>query len=113
MGYNTVAFLLNDFMHHLEKSPKTIAWMVSHPPQRHEFNTGEWRKEVELIATAFSEPIPDNQALEVLPTFHADHISFFRAGANCITELKVLKYGKTKDGRETVTLELPDWAKRR
>ena len=32
MGFNTVAFLLNDFMGRIQESPKGVAFLLSHPP---------------------------------------------------------------------------------
>lgn len=111
MGFNTVAFLLNDYMYYLKESPKTVAWMLAHPPLgKRELQDGSWREMVRSVAKENSETAPHDQVLEILPTFHADHTTFLRAGGNCISELKVLKYSKTKDGKATVTLELPDWA---
>lgn len=55
------------------------------------------------------EPRVHDQALEVLPTFHADQHKIFMAGGNCIVELQALRYGKTKEGKRTITLELPEW----
>lgn len=107
MGFNTVAFLLNDFMHDLEKSPKTVTWLLSHPPMS-EYDKQRMRQyEHEYVAEG--EQRVHGQALEIMPTFHADEQKFFVAGGNCITELKVRRLGVSKDGTKTVTLELPDW----
>lgn len=111
MGFNTVAFLLNDFMHSLEKSPHTVTNMLVHPPM------GEHdRKYHEAMAAHTAntkgEPGVDPQALLVLPTFHADQTQYFMAGGNCINSLKFVRFSKTKDGKKTVTLELPEWAQK-
>lgn len=110
MGYNTVAFLLNDFMHYLKDSPYTIAFMLAHPPMGDSPTEKDFHKKtIELVARDHHEPVPHSQALEVLPTFHADCHKFFLAGGNCINELKFVRYRKTKEGKHTVTLELPSW----
>jgi len=111
MGFNTVAFLLNDFMHYIEESPKTVAWLLAHPPM----NGGERERIHALLlslADEFNEPVLHFQALQVLPTWHADGFKFLVAGRNTIAELKWIREGKTKDGKRTVTLELPDWWRR-
>jgi hypothetical protein len=101
MGYNTVAFLLNDFMGTLKDSPNTIVKILSHPRMSKQDRIVDWTVEGE-------RPV-HSQALEVLPTFHADEQKFFVAGGNCITELTAIKLGVSKEGKKTVTLELPDW----
>ena len=110
MGFNTVAFLLNDFMHELQKSPKTIAWMLSHPPHgESERDRNSVLTQMRSVAEEYGEPMPHFQALEIWPTWHADGFKFFVAGHNSLAELKWVRRGKTKDGRKTVTLEMPDW----
>lgn len=108
MGFNTVAFLLNDFMHTLKDSPKSVLFKLAHPPMS-EDDKGSLNKQVDSVARESGERPPHSQALEVLPTFHADEQRFFVAGGNCIKELKCVRLGTTKDGKKTVTLELPDW----
>ena len=111
MGFNTVAFLLNDFMYTLEKSPHTVTDMLVHPPMSE--GDRQWLAEMATeTARTKGEPTVDPQALLVLPTFHADHTQYYMAGGNCINNLQVLRFGKTKDGKKTVTLELPEWAQR-
>jgi hypothetical protein len=111
MGYNTVAFILNDFSSEFEKSPKTVAWRLAHPPHRGDEKSfpGYWDKVLNSLSRDFNESRLHSQALEILPTFHANETKFLRAGGNCIVELKPVRYGKTKEGKRTVTLELPDW----
>jgi hypothetical protein len=109
MGFNTVAFLLNDFMHELEKSPRTVAFALAHPPQHGAAAQAHWRTMVESVAADYGEPVPHSQALEMLPTWHADGHKFIVAGGNCVDELKVDRFYKSKDGRRLVTLELPSW----
>lgn len=107
MGFNTVAFILNDFSHMLEKSPKSTAFRLSHPPM------GEDDRERQRYDTSlpkhFDEPALHTQVLEVFPTFHADQQKFFYAGGNQMQELKPIRLGTTKDGKKTITLELPDY----
>ena len=105
MGFNTVAFLLNDYVHTLEASPKTVAWMLAHAPM-----LGSAREEAWLVADKHVEPRVHPQVLEVLPSWHADGRKFFVAGGNCITECPALRWGKDKEtGQRTVTLLLPSW----
>ena len=104
MGYNTVAFLLNDLMHELERSPKAALFALTHPP----YGDGKgWREQVDLVAAEAGEPRLHSQALEILPTFHADWTQFLVAGGNCIERLNLVDFGETADGKKTVTLELP------
>lgn len=111
MGYNTVAFVLNDLMHELQRSPKTVAHALSCPPHS-AADVPRWKDMVRGFADDFNEPRLHPQALEVLPTFHADWMQFIVAGGNCIETLEVLRYGKAKDGAPTVTLKLPNWWRR-
>jgi len=112
MGYNTLVFINNDNMGEIKEAPQSIRDLIVSPPMgpssKVHQESAEYRGE---IADHNKEPILWPDALEVLPTFHADETKFYRAGQNCIAELKVLKYGKTKEGKKTVTLELPDWHK--
>jgi hypothetical protein len=108
MGFNTVAFILNDFAHELADNPHATAFMVGHPylGSREE----HVRKQVESVAAEHGEKVPHSQALEMLPSFHASYRKFFTAGGNCITELKVLRTQKDrKTGKRVVVLELPDY----
>jgi hypothetical protein len=110
MGYNTVAFLLNDFMHELSKSPKSATFLLTHPPMSEDDKRRMQQTYYHRIPEENGEPSVHTQALEILPTFHADEQKFFLAGGNCIVDLKQpVKFGMTKDGKKTVTLELPDW----
>lgn len=108
MGWNTVAFLLNDHSHELEESPKTVAWALAHPPVMcdPEYITHQ----VRLVAQTNKERMISQQTIHILPSFHADNRIFFMAGGNTIVDCEVLKYGKTKEGKKTVTLVLPEWA---
>jgi hypothetical protein len=101
--------MLNDHMHELEKSPHGVTHLLTHPPMSKD---DKWLIEhANKVALEHNERILPMRALEVLPTFHADYHKFLFAGGNCIEDLKPLKYGKTKDGKKTVTLELPSWWK--
>ena len=111
MGYNTVAFLLNDRMHELDKSPHATTYGLTHPPHSDSERDIElWRWGVDRTADQHKEPRIPWQALEVLRTFHADETQYLRAGGNCIAKLEVVRYSKDrKSGKNTVTLELPGW----
>lgn len=119
MGFNTVAFYLNDMSHLIDESPRTAAWLLSHPPHS---NIERWcneryykesTKEFQAfehyrrsLAKEYNEPVLHSQALEVLPTFHADQTVFLKAGGNCIEYLPFVKYTTVK-GKKCVVLELP------
>ena len=105
MGFNTVVFLLNDFMHTLKDSPKSLAYLLGHPPM----SEREKNHDYEHKYVSDGEKPIHGQAVEVLPTFHADEQKFFLAGGNCIRELKLVRLGVTKEGKKTVTLELPEY----
>lgn len=103
--------MLNDLSHELEKSPKAATFMLTHPPMS-EDDKKHIRPQVDHVADKNGEPRIHSQALEIVPTFHADFGKFLYAGGNCIAELKFMRFGKTKDGTKTVTLELPSWWRR-
>lgn len=110
MGYNTVAFILNDMSNDITKSPRSAAWPLAHPPMS-DSDEARFHNYRRSIAADFDEPVLPSQSLCVLPTFHASERRFFFAGGNCMEMLQVQKFGKTKDGKKTVTLVLPDWWK--
>lgn len=109
MGFNTVAFFLNDVMHILAKSPKTLTWALTHPPHGGEIDRRSWKQQVYSIAVEAGEPPITEGMLDVLPTFHADARKWLVAGNNQIEELKFVRYSKTGDGKKTVVLELPNY----
>ncbi len=119
MGFNTIAFILNDSCHELEKSPKTVAWMLAHPPNhgdvelngdRPRTTHGDfWWCQVDNFADQVGEPRVNPQTFRLLPTSHADFYQWLAAGWNGIAPLKFIRFGSTKDGKITVTLELPEW----
>jgi hypothetical protein len=111
MGYHSVAFMLADYASELEQSPKTTAWILSHP--HHFAFVDNPNKLAEEIAIAKGEKPLHPQALKLLKMRHADENQWLVAGGNTIEELKFVRYGKTKDGKKTVTLELPDWWERK
>ncbi len=118
MGWNTVAFISNDMCHELEKSPKTVAWMLAHPPQfgdvdpdgdRPRDGKDFWWRQVDSVAVSNDEPRVSSQTLRLLPTFHADHFQWLATGWNGITPLKFMRFGTSDGGKRlTVTLELPE-----
>ena len=108
MGYNTVAFMINDLFSSLQNSPKAAVWGLTHPPAHLDDKAHDiWLHTINEVARENNEPAVHCQSLEAV-TFHADFIQYFMAGMNSFTALKVLEYGKTKDGKRTVTLELPE-----
>ena len=109
MGFNTVAFLLNDHMRSIEESPQTVSYLLSHPQiwENKQYLNIEKRN----CARDFDEPTLHSQALEVLPTFHANYTYWYQAGGNCIDSLKFVKRITIK-GKRCVVLELPEWEQR-
>lgn len=108
MGFNTVAFILNDMMSSMERSPKTALWVLTHPPMS-EHDAHHYHNLGNEIARENGEQIL-GQALEVLPTFHSSQHMFYIAGGNTIKNLEVLRFSKDrKTGKKVVTLVLPDW----
>lgn len=108
MGWNTVFFGLNDLASEYRKSPNAFAEILSNAFGLASSHAEDYRGSVAHVARENGEPIPSDQALRSIACFHADNILFFQAGRNSMKCLNVLKYGKTKDGKKTVTLELPD-----
>lgn len=109
MGFNTVAFILNDFSHELPESPEYVAFKLAHPPMCKE-DAVHVEHQAMSVAREAGEKIPHHQALDVLPTFHADMRKFFTAGGNCISELKFVKTTvNRKTGKRCVVLELPEY----
>ena len=109
MGFNTVAFLLNDFGHQLIKSPHAVAHGLVYAPNFNDEKARQlWRRSIDSVARQHNEPELPHQGHEVLPTWHADGHKWFFAGGNMIQEMKWMRYGKTKEGKLTVTLELPE-----
>lgn len=108
MGWNTVAFVLNDLSHLIEKSPRTAAHMLSHPPLSYGREEAEYAKMYgEIARNNYHEEPVQGQALKMLPTFHADTTQYFLAGHNDIYNLKFVKFHTLK-GRKCVLLELPE-----
>lgn len=108
MGYNTVVFLLNDMMHTIKDSPHIAAFMIAHPPMG-ESDRKHLLPQYASVAKDHNELGLSSQAIHVLPTFHADDMKFLAAGQNDIKELTFRKFAKTKDGKYTVTLEVPEY----
>lgn len=110
MGYMTVALILNDAMHDLAKSPKTLAAALTYPRSR---GTSLEEHLSGAVVTGKSEGEDPSSffsgGIQVLPTFHADESQFLLAGGNTIVPMTFVKYGHTKDGQLTVSLVVPDW----
>lgn len=109
MGFNTVVMLLNDCMHEIEKAPNGLAYLLCHPPMCKSEMENYLRKHAIEKSVEHNEPSGALYGVTVMPTFHADFTKFFRAGQNDIEACEVLRFGKTKDGKKTVTLILPDY----
>jgi len=106
MGFNRVAFVLNDMAHEIAKSPRTAAALLATDYSQRDTQT-DWKLRLEL-SRGFGEPNLHGQALEILPSFHADFIKYYRAGGNCIAELPVHKTYR-RNGKKYIVLEAPEW----
>jgi hypothetical protein len=105
MGFNTVAFVLNDLSDQLVKSPKTVCHMLSHPPLSLSEESYYDKMYAEIAHSVGETSI--GQALRVMPSFHSKDPEYYLAGGNCISNLKVMKF-HTYKGRKCVMLELPE-----
>ncbi len=109
MGYNTVVMLNNDVADLLRKSPIALAYGLSHPPLSDtDEDIHRWWSAVDYQAKLNGEPPIPRSCIKILSTFHADDARYVRAGG-VLDRLKIIRYGKTKEGKQTVTLELPFW----
>jgi len=107
MGFNKVAFLLNDFSHEIIEKPNQVIGKLT---EHYSTLTPKQEMAVNLHrAVEAGEELLHSQALQVFPSFHANNTKFYMAGGNCCNELEIKNYSKSK-GRKTVTLILPDWA---
>lgn len=108
MGFNTVAFILNDLAHELRKSPHTTSFIVGCPYEGTE--SSYHRRQVESEARENGESVPHTQAIKVFPSFHADGRKFYMAGRNSMSELKIVRTQMDRSiGRRVVVLELPEY----
>jgi hypothetical protein len=108
MGYNTVAFALNDMMDTLLKAPKTTAHILCYGGQYEgRAIDQDWRRGV---AKSNNEEPLMSQALRV-ESFHADETRYYRAGQNSMRRMEIVGY-RTVKGKRVVMLALPDWAER-
>lgn len=115
MGFNTVALVLNDLMDEMEKCPRTVAYMLSHPPmdgrriRAGDFGLSDEGRGLRSIHTRFKEPMIHAQALSIMPTYHADDRHFLMAGRNDLVRLDVDKYGEDKKtGKKWVRIWMPE-----
>lgn len=109
MGFNTTAFILNDFAGDFEKCPKTTAHIFSNPYVYANLEEWEQYRRIAQVAQSFGEKPPHIQAVKFI-CHHADFRRFFTAGGNGISDLKFIRTQidrKTK--RRVVVLELPDY----
>lgn len=101
MGFNRVAFGLNDRIGDLKRSPRTALHLLM------DAGYGECRQD---LSSHFDEPFLSEKALKVFPSFHADYTKYYRAGGNCCVELTVHKTYR-RNGKKYIVLEAPDWDK--
>lgn len=104
VGFNTVVFMLNDFTSDLTQNPRTTVRLLT--AQR-----TEQPQHLSVFSQMHNERVPNQQALQVVSCFHSSTMEFFVAGGNQMSRLEVVRFGKNKDGRKTVTLVLPEWWK--
>lgn len=109
MGYVTVAFIHNDRSSDLEDSPKTVAWMLAHPPIGNGIN--EYWNQVRLVANKNWESMPHCDALRIFPTFHNSNNKIFLVSGNTMVEAEIETIVKHHDGTKSLTIKLPEWFK--
>ncbi len=112
MGFNTIAFLLNDMMGQVERSPHAAIYAITHPMMDRGDDGGWWRHAVSLEADRHGERMFGSQALQVLPTWHANEFKIFLAGGNQIAELEWVQGGRSP-GSNMAKVRLPEWWKHR
>ena len=83
MGFNTVAFVLNDFAYSLEESPKSTSYLLNHAP----FRSPDMMKHLRTLSKHCDERELHPQALEIVTTFHSDQTKVIAFGGNCYTEM--------------------------
>jgi hypothetical protein len=105
MGNNSVFFGLNDYAGDYARSPKTFGYILEHAYTLCRDENRAW-SEVNTMANYYGEPLISQQALRAIDCFHSNERRYYQAGGNIMTHLEVLRTGKTKDGRKTVTLLL-------
>lgn len=115
MGFNTVALILNDFMHELKKSPHSLTFAICHPPNSsNEKEMACWLQQVASVAKEHNEPYPARQlggGLKILPTFHADDKHLLIAGWNQLSRAGEKEKVTVNDinGKKYMTVLLPEW----
>lgn len=88
MGFNSVAFLLNDMMNEIQRSPKAITYGLAHPPMSdRKEHIDRWHDMVRSVAREEGEPVPNRQCIEMLGTWHADGTKVVAFGGNYYTVL--------------------------
>lgn len=114
MGYNTVVLLLNDHMHELAKAPHALTFAVTHPPHSddHDHMEKYWWPQVFSVAKDHGEDASCfRNALQVMPTFHADEKHILVAGWNSLIRLKYGEYKYNRKKNEMV-VKMPEyWAR--
>lgn len=113
MGMNTIVLLLNDMMDSLEKSPKTAAYHLYNPPMDGRRMVASNYNPRFALTPMFNEPVLHRQALQVMPTYHADDTHFLRAGGNELARVELAEYGfDRKTGRKFAKVWLEEWMTR-
>lgn len=85
MGLNTVFLAMNDFNSEYRLNPNLY---------------------INILERGYPNLNSDNRGLKAIACLHCSKEAFFRVGDNSMNSLEVLRRGKTKDGRNTVTLLL-------
>lgn len=107
MGYMTVIVCLNDHVSDVEKSPKTAAYKICHAPLSERDKNERWDNEMGRVHTEFGEPRLSSYALNVLPTFHADDVRYYKFGYNSYQKLTYHSSGEDKKtGKKWIKLEI-------
>lgn len=86
MGFNSIAFILNDNMHQLKKCPNALAHSLSIPNVGSE-DDQSWRDNFRHSCDEYKEIWPGRQSISMLPTFHANDVVVVAFGNNTYTKL--------------------------
>lgn len=105
MGFNRVAFILNDFSQSIKDSPNTVVDALTFP---YDSDSREGRECLWDSRSEHGERL-HSQAIRVFPAFHADQTKFYMAGGNQCKELKYIIV--EENGEKFAKIKLPEWVK--
>lgn len=116
MGFNTVFFVLNDFIHAIKDSPKAAAAYIYYACSGagHSENHQRYLDIANQVASENSEPLLHFQMMEVIQSWHAGHTRYFQAGGNSMEEMEfedtiIRKDKKTGEEYRCVVLREPEY----